>query len=1174
MKYPLWKPAVLIGIVLACAAAITFAGINRGIDLAGGTTLTYAVSVPEGEKAETVIEDTIEILKERVDPSGIMNLIWRSEAGNRLTVQMPMAPADVAEKRDVFEALLAEMVSRNLPEAAITAALASPPAERDAALERLASEFPEKQAQFDALIAAAAERDRAQARYEAALQTLEEAEADASLEGEDLEPLRVELDSVTDELIRERQRFADARDAVTAGNLTGAEVTRALEADTKVPRGRTQSARDEAIAQLKADHTGRTAEISALVDAWNDYEAVKGPLDDPEDLIRTLQGAGVLEFRIAANPEGEPLDVQRYIDRLEQSGPKAGRTDPWRWFEIESLDDFVDNAQKVAVIEQTTDPAQVQALFAADFRSVVRPYGGSYYMLLGNDAATAMRGTDDWALTGAGRGADSYGKPALDFSLDAPGGKLMRDLTRAHLKRPMAIVLDGQVFSAPTLQGAIGSRGQISGNFTAADIRYLRNTLKAGSLGSTLSQEPIAQQTTGPELGEDNLRAGIAACVTALIAVAIFMALYYFWAGLIADFALFANMVIILGVMALFEATFTLPGIAGLVLTIGMAVDANVLIFERYREEKEAGLDTRAALRQGYDKALSSILDANITTLLTCIVLYYTATSEIKGFAIVLGIGIVSTLFTVLFGSKVLIDMVLAFTKTRDIAMLPTAVPAVGRALTPNINWFALRKFFLPLSLLIIVAGGSILFTRGADLLDIEFRSGTEVTFDLAEGEALSTADARDRLADAADTLAADPPAGTESSVEWALLDEAKVVTIGERTDEGATGFRVSTLIEDADAVSAAVKTAFGDLLDSAAPIAFRGIDAGFDAAVRAGAVREVRTGNLADDLERPELAGRDSARVGDALGGVVLLLEDLRPAASVADIEQRITSMRRQPDFEALGYRQTTVVPAGDPVGVGDDNAPLYDAVAVVVTDNSTNYIEDPASFSDPGGLAATEFDLVGQALQRDTSLASVSNFSSQVSSTMQSRAIAAMALSLLVVIAYIALRFGNVRYGFAAIVALAHDVAAALGLLALAGLLAEIPGAEALLFDDFKIDLAIIAAILTLIGYSLNDTIIVFDRIRENRGRLPHPTPQIINDSINQTISRTVLTSGTTLLAVLVLYLLGGPGVHGFAFTMLIGVVVGTYSSFAIATPILLLGVGKEKAKRDVAPARASTA
>ncbi len=539
--------------------------------------------------------------------------------------------------------------------------------------------------------------------------------------------------------------------------------------------------------------------------------------------------------------------------------------------------------------------------------------------------------------------------------------------------------------------------------------------------------------------------------------------------------------------------------------------------------------------------------------------LYYTATSEIKGFAVVLAIGIVATLFTTLFGSRVLVDLLLVYGKIKKLPMLPSKVNAVERFLEPNIDWFAMRKFFIPLSLITIVVGGIIVWQRGETLLDIEFRSGTEVTLELSEGKGLTIQQARDRL----DNFIAD--AQPADGVDWSLLSgsEATVVTVGAALPDGTyNGFSIATLIQDAPAVSQAVKSAFADLLDASRPIAFAGIDAPLSDA--GDIARPIKTGDLGqvigDSLENQD--------IGDYLGGVAFVLRDLDPAVSLDDVEQRIERMRRQPDYVNLGYRRFDVIGLGQP-RISDDADRIFDRIAVVAAEDVTSYVESPDTFFLPDGLADTEWALIKDALRQDTSLASVSNFSSQVSGTMQQRAAVAMLLSMLVVIAYIALRFGSFRYGAAAIVALIHDVAAAVGLLAICGWLYDQPWTDAFLLDNFKINLAIVAAILTLIGYSLNDTIIVFDRIRENKGRLPQPTADIINLSINQTISRTVLTSGTTLLAVLVLYMFGGPGVHGFAFTMMIGVLVGTYSSFAVAAPLLLLGQPKDGSAKPRASA-----
>jgi SecD/SecF fusion protein len=324
--------------------------------------------------------------------------------------------------------------------------------------------------------------------------------------------------------------------------------------------------------------------------------------------------------------------------------------------------------------------------------------------------------------------------------------------------------------------------------------------------------------------------------------------------------------------------------------------------------------------------------------------------------------------------------------------------------------------------------------------------------------------------------------------------------------------------------------------------------------------VYPIRTAVLGESINRAADVRTD---VAEYLGGVAVVLEDMSPAVTIEDLSQRIERMRLQPTFEELGHRRYTVIGL-DTADTTDQGEPLYSSAVIVARDTETNYLESPQSLADKGGLADTEWQIAREACRRDTSLGSVANFSSQVSGTMKQQAIVAMTLSLLAVVVYIWLRFGSITYGFAAIVALVHDVSIALGLVAISAWLYNNNIAHVLMIEPFKIDLAMVAALLTIVGYSLNDTIVVFDRIRENRGRLSYATPSVINDSINQTISRTVLTSGTTLLAVGMLYVFGGAGVHGFAFAMLVGVLVGTYSSVAIASPILMLG-GERHVRAD---------
>ncbi len=1193
MKYPLWKPIVVV-LVIALFALLLYPPSTRlkpGIDLAGGTTLIYNVNIPEdtGRSNEQIIDETISVLRERVDPSGLMNLVWRQVAGNRIEIQMALASPEVKQRREAFKEAEKALFAGQLNPRQVENAMQMPAEQRSAELEKLAKNNPQTLAKlrelatlYDAFAEASNVNQQTQAAYNEAQAALNEAV------GDEQETLQKTVDNLLQELIVHARAYNAARDAYNqalnqklASNVTPAELEKAFAAENTRPGNAGVSARDEAIDQLVADHPEQAEQIRKVAADYASYEEVKGPLDDPNDLITLLQGSGILEFRIVAATNEPGLDVEGYLEQLQERGPNAGRSKPWRWFAIDDIAEYVESDASLAALER--DPGT----FFNSRNIIGAEYGGRYYLLLANIPGMAITYADEgWELTGARRGADELGQPAIDFTLNAVGGQLMGSLHRANQGREMAIVLDGQVISSPRLSsdgGIITTRGQISGGrggFNQTELAYLLRTLRAGSLEGTIGEYPISIKTTGPQLGQDNLEAGLKAAIAALILVAVFMAAYYLAFGLIADFALFTNMVLILGTMAMFQATFTLPGIAGIVLTIGMAVDANVLIFERIREELARKADFKTAVRLGYEKAFSTIIDANITTFITCVVLFYTASAEVKGFAITLMIGILATLFTALFATRVIVEMAIVFGKVRGLPMLPTLIPAIGRTLSPNINWVSKRYGFFVISGILMISGISMVAYRGVDMLDIEFRSGTQVSFDLKDDQTLPIGEARERLqaygavaallqnsepvpadrqtiadrlrtvvAEAEERAAEDPNA---DPLDFRLFEQASVVTEGETTGDAANAFGVSTLMTDALAVSGLVKAAFADELAQTRPIDFARMDA---ERIGNAPVFPIRTANLGEDIDRP-LVNVDAT---DYLGGAAIVLEDLRPAVTIEDIEDRIARMRMQPAFEKLGFRQYTVEPIGAPASTDAEGNRYYSAAVVMTRDEGTNYIEDPDAFADRGGLADTEWSLVVDALRRDTSLASVNNFSSQVSGTMQQQAIVALSLSLLAVVAYIWLRFGSIRYGLAAIIALVHDVALTLGLVAISGYLQALDVFGLFLLDPFKIDLAMVAAVLTIVGYSLNDTIVVFDRIRENRGRLARETPQIVNDSINQTISRTVLTSGTTLLAVLTLYILGGAGVHGFAFAMLIGVAVGTYSSVAIASPALLaLGGG----------------
>ena len=1152
-----WLMLLIVVVVAGSALIAKNYGLKPGIDLNGGTTFVYEVQVGEG-KASDVVDQVIDTLRKRVDPNAVMNLVWRRLTGNRFEVQMPAAGKDTGRLRKAYEKARQGVLDANVSRGAAQGVLRLPADQRRGSIEALADGnsrieelLIELSKAHDDNAAVSKAYDEAESQVQAAQQALDRLgddgnEATRKRLQEEHDAALLVAGQQADQLIASRQRLGQARQKLEATNISEGELDVALSAKN-IPGRSGKTLRQLALTGLTEKYPGLAQQIGEVATAWEAYEKVKGPLDDPEDLKALMRGSGVLEFRIAA-PAGLAAEG-KYRDQLRDKGPRGEPGDLYRWFVIEDISGFAEKpGEQQALLE---DPA---AYFEKKLEMVADRFADEVYLLLSDEDGASMTQSDKgWKLESASRGGDELGFPAVLFKLNTVGGRYMGKLTSAHLREPMAIVLDDNVISAPTINSQIGTQGMISkkGGYAQSELRYLLQTLNAGSLAARVSDEPIYQKSFNAAFGADNLQAGLRAAVWALVVVAGFMGLYYMLNGLIANFALFANMVVILGVMSLLQATFTLPGIAGIVLTIGMAVDANVLIFERIREELSGGADVRPAVRTGYGKALATIIDANLTTLITCVVLGYTATAEVKGFAVVLGIGILATMFTALLGTRTWIELYLIWTRARSLPMMPTLVPAIGRLLHPNVNWVGKRFGFMTVSAAMIIASVILVQQRGEDMLDIEFRQGTQVSFKLKPGQSMDVKEVRQRLTEVAASSGIAELAGDQVNVVISAADAQ-----GTRGSE----FSVTTLaLNTENRVSRAIIEAFEKVLDVTRSLSFDGQSA---QSVETAPVYPIRSAVLGENFDRPD----ETKNVSEFGGGAVYVIKDMEPIATVQGIMDRIERVSHQPPHDRYGYRKVKVIGLDlVPVVTGDtaggEQALRYRSVAIVVRDNETNYVNDPDQFSDAKGLAATQWNLVRDALTRDMSLGFVSNISPQISRSMKYNALFAIGLSLLAVVAYIWLRFGSLRYGFAAIVALVHDVMIALGMVAVAGLIADTAFGRALLFTEFKVDLAMVEAMLTIVGYSLNDTIVVFDRIRENRGRLAFATGPILNNSINQTISRTTLTSLTTILALITSYLFGGAGVHGFAFTMLVGVIVGTYSSVAIAAPIVLVGQRKQQ-------------
>jgi SecD/SecF fusion protein len=592
---------------------------------------------------------------------------------------------------------------------------------------------------------------------------------------------------------------------------------------------------------------------------------------------------------------------------------------------------------------------------------------------------------------------DQFNSPAVSMQMNAKGARIWEEMTGKAFRENgnIAIVLDNLVYSAPGVsKGAIsGGRSEISGQFSVNEATDLANVLRAGKLPA--AAEIIQSEIIGPSLGAEAIESGVNSFMIALILVLVWMMFYYGRAGFFADIALTLNIILIFGILAGLGAVLTLPGIAGIVLTIGMSVDANVLIFERIREElnKEKGL--KLSVSDGFQNALSSILDANITTGLTALILFLFGTGPIKGFATTLLIGIATSLFTAIFITRILVDS--RVTKKKSLAFSTSITKNLFRNLT--ITFLTKRKFAYLISGVLIIVAVSSLFTNGLNQ-GVDFVGGRSYTvrFDQAINSAEVQSDLVTVLGNA----------------------EAKI---------------------------------FGN--DNQLKI----------------------TTNYKVDVE----------------------------GAAVDDEIKQL----------------------------------MYSALQSYLPDG-TDYISF-ATISEKKEIGIMSSIKVGPTIADD----------------IKKNSFLAVFGSLIVVFLYILLRFRKWQFSLGAVAAVFHDVLVVLGVFSLT---------HTFMPFNMEINQAFIAAVLTVIGYSLNDTVVVFDRIREfARIHSSWPYAQIVNTALNSTLSRTLNTSLTTLVVLLAIFLFGGEAIRGFMFALIVGVIVGTYSSMFIATPIMFDTLSKKSLKEE---------
>ena len=594
---------------------------------------------------------------------------------------------------------------------------------------------------------------------------------------------------------------------------------------------------------------------------------------------------------------------------------------------------------------------------------------------------------------------DEYNRNIVTMAMNGSGAqkwqRLTADAAAQNPKRSVAVVLDNYVYSYPQVQNEIaGGRTQITGNFSQEESKDLANILRAGKLDAPA--RIIQADVVGPSLGKEAISDSINSFAIALLLVLIYMYFYYSGAGMVANVALLVNMFFIFGVLASLRAVLTLPGMAGIVLTIGMAVDANVIIFERIREELRLGKGLRAAIVDGYKNSNSAIIDANVTTLIVGIILAAFGTGPIRGFATTLIIGILTSLFSALFISRIIFERRLDGKKEVNFSTKTTA----NWYTNVNFDFLRKRKIAYGVSAVVIAIGLFSLFTKGLNLgVDFEGGRSFQVRFDQPVEVSEVAASLGEQLVDA--------DGNTYTPIVKTLGESNQVII--------TTNYRIG---ESGTAVD--------------------------------------------EDIENKLYAG----------------------------VSSFFTEEIAREDF---------------------------------FTDDTEEAI----------GLVGSR--VVGPTIADD----------------IKTGAVYSIIFSLIVVFLYILGRFRKWQFSLGAVVALVHDVLFVLGLFSIL---------DGVLPFQLEVDQAFIAAILTVIGYSLNDTVVVFDRIRENLGSRKGNFLEGVNKSLNQTLSRTFNTSLTTFFVLLVIFLFGGEVIRGFMFALLLGVIVGTYSSLFIATPVMFDASKKE--------------
>ena len=644
-----------------------------------------------------------------------------------------------------------------------------------------------------------------------------------------------------------------------------------------------------------------------------------------------------------------------------------------------------------ALVNKYLAMPQIKECFPHEFTPMwsVKPSdqipGGNWFELVAirNTSRDGKAPLDGDAVTEARvQYGDGGARPEVSMSMNAEGAQTWARLTKDNIGRQVAIVLDGMVYSYPTVQSEIsGGSSQITGNFTLEEAEDLANVLKSGKLPAPATI--IQEQVVGPSLGSESINAGLISFVIAFLLVLIYMVFFYQGAGLIADFALLCNVLLLFGTLVSFGAVLTLPGIAGLVLTLGMAVDANVIIYERVKEELRAGKGLGKAVADGYKNAYSAIIDGQVTTALTGLVLLIFGSGPVKGFATTLIIGIITSVLTSIFITRIVIDDRLA--KGKKVSF--------DNKLTRN-------------------------FLQNTH---VDFLSKRKITYSI--------------------------------SGALILISILSICIKGFTYGVDFTGGRTYVVR--------------------------------FDKPVTAEAVREATLNEFNEAVEVKQFGGDSQMKITTAYK----INEDS------SEVDAEVEQM-------------------------------LYEALKGMFAKDMT-FDEFRSTVDNPNGIISS--DKVGPTIAND----------------MKRDAIIAVIIALFVIFAYIAIRFKNWTWGLGGVASLAHTAIIVIGFFSLF---------SGILPFTLDVDQTFIAAILTIIGYAINDNVVIFDRIREYKTEHPKALlSENVNNALNSTLSRTMNTSLTTLVTMLAIAIFGGEVIRGLAVALILGIIIGTYASIFIGTPIM---------------------